>query len=176
MNKFKLYLESSSESRKRIKQFDKEFYSYSSGSDIGLRIAAYFMDGCAIFLMFFPFQEVLKDRFIFFFVGMFFGLSTLYYTQSYLQYRDEQKQKSIYQIIRYLPVNLTDVRMVRVEYLFHYKKKIFLLSLIAQLLVTLIAYHKIALANIIYVVVVSIIYPAILGILTIFVTQLPKKR
>lgn len=165
---FNHYLTESKERRQLIKQFDKKFFSYSSGNDIGLRAVARFFDGMAIFLMLIPYQEIKEDFSSFsLFIAILFTYGTIFYANSYLQFKDRNKMFSLLKRLHYIPVNALDYKIVRAEYLLRYKVKIFFIALVGQLAVTLIAYKTIEIMNFFYVILLAALFPFIIAIFQI---------
>lgn len=148
------YLENSKESRELIKKFDKVFSSYLSGNDIGMRLCAYLFDFIGIILLFIPCQQLHaldKGNAVTLLSAILcFSYSTALYLDSYLNFREGSKRCSLFQKLSYIPVNRTDFCVVRIGYLFHYKKKAAVLSLLAQLIGSLLTYHRIYPANFLY--------------------------
>lgn len=152
--KIKNYLDESKESRELIKKFDKSFSSYLSGNDIGMRFCAYLFDFLGIVFLFIPCQEVCasvkSNASLLFFAFLFFSYSTFFYLDSYLNFREGSKRCCLLQKLSYIPVSRTDLCVVRMTYLFHYKKKVLIPALLAQLTGALLCYHKVSPANFLY--------------------------
>lgn len=154
--------------RERVRMFDQDLLSYSSGSDIGARFAAYFMEGIALFLAFIPLQEIVagEETMLLPLIAMI-SMAEHVYMISYITMREEGKQRSIYEKLKYLPVDMKIVRQVRMLYLINWKKKTGLAALLIQVIMSFLIYKSCSIFNVLYIIVLYIVLPLLLGLCTI---------
>lgn len=81
----------------------------------------------------------------------------------YLHVNENGKMQSIYEKLKYMPVDVRMIRHVRMEYLVQFLKVPFLTAVVAQLIGAWFCNHRITIANILYPVIVMGIYPMLIG-------------
>lgn len=88
---------------------------------------------------------------------------TWIYMSRYLHVNENGKLRSIYEKLRYMPVDERIVRRTRMEYLVKFLKLPLITALAMQVIGAMLCNHGITIANIIYPIVVMGVYPALIG-------------
>lgn len=88
---------------------------------------------------------------------------TWIFLSGYLYVNENGKMQSIYEKLKYMPVDVRMIRHVRMEYLVQFLKVPFLTAVVAQLIGAWFCNHRITIANILYPVIVMGIYPMLVG-------------
>ena len=133
---------------------------------------------CVILAAFFPAQTFVEydngmsDVIYMMYLWVTFG--TQLHLMPYMQFKEQKKNVSVLQKIKYLPVDLVEVKIVWMGYLLNYIKKIFLLALIAQFSISLLLYHEITRWNLLHVVIIAA-SPLLINGLTILCAHYPRK-
>lgn len=109
--------------RMRKKLEDYHFLMYSIGKFIFL------FCGCALMLV--PVSDV--DPTIFGISIYLLGMSAIFHLSPYEVVKEKEKNTSIYEKCKWLPVSRKDIRKVRREYLFHFSVKMGIVALLCQL-------------------------------------------
>lgn len=101
-------------------------------------------------------------------------LGAQYFMAPYLQFREKKKTVTVLQKIIYLPVDIREIKIVWLGYLAVYIRKLFLLALVVQLLVSLLVYHAITFWNLLLVVCIAGL-PLLINGLMIWYSHYPRK-
>lgn len=147
-----------------IRKFDRTMHSYQS---YGLPESwnARFWGFLEVFMMFVPWQELWKQgelQGLFWIVGLWSINAPLYYMMPYEQFQENGKSVSLYQKIKYLPVDIRQVKIVRMEYLTAFLKKTFIAAMAVQMISTLLFYHTFSIWNLVYVLVLGGVLPFVI--------------
>ena len=143
--------------QQKVRAFYKEFLSWKAES-IGQWIGAGFLEVLFGIMMMVPYQEMKEDN-GFVVMPMLFGfLGAMLYIAPYLTFREEENQVSIYEKIKYLPVDYRQIQKMRVWYLIRFVAKIFPVLFLLQMATS---YWSKALtaANLIYVILLGLVWP-----------------
>lgn len=81
----------------------------------------------------------------------------------YLYVNEGGQQLSVYGKLKYMPVEMRIIRMVRMEYLIHFLKLPLITAMAAQLIGAMACNHRIAIVNVIFPIVAVGIYPLLIG-------------
>lgn len=148
--------------RERIRSFDKEMLSYQANGlppEWGKGLWGFL----SVFMMVFPMQYSLDGITSILMFQIMWGMYAPFsYLAIYNNIRENRKSVSVYQKIKYLPVDIRQLRLVRIGYLFDFLKKTLTISVILQVLSTLLFYRTCSVWNIVYVFTVNGILPAVL--------------
>ena len=133
-----------------------------------------FLVGIFLFLqmifMCMPVQEVIEEKNM----GLFSLLTSVWASHSYLcqylTYTYQQKGVSIYEKLKYHPVDIKVLRRLAIKKMLRFHRKTFLVALVLQLLFSAIICNEITWCNIVYIVVTAFLVPFLLEGLTIFMT------
>lgn len=153
--------EKQKEMRACIKSFDKEFISDEGKISQGL---AYFLMTIVAFIMFVPYEFGKDDQMLLVSTGMFSLCVPLLYMMPYHIFRNNKMQYRVYEKMRYLPVRMHEIRMVRVGYLLRFLRIYVLAALAAQSIGAAHHYHRVPLENILYVLAVVGIFPFLVNV------------
>ena len=93
------------------------------------------------------------------------------YLSKYLCVNESGKMHSVYEKLKYMPVEMHIVRWVRMEYLLRFLKLPLITALAAQLIGAWLCNHRITIANVIYPIVVMGCWPLLIGWLDIVMTK-----
>lgn len=165
---FRSKKEREKEERARIREFDRELFSYTGQ-------IAWFLPGLFSFILLvfiaIPVQEIRDDRTL---VGLGCIMASwiVYFVQQpYVNVTDsltrQQKKSGTYRKLKYLPVSRKQYRRVRVEYLFRYLWKLALIGLILQCVMAALI-KSITVWNVVYVLCVLLVWPFFVGWLLLF--------
>lgn len=152
------------EVRARIREFDKELFSYTGQ-------IAWFLPGLFSFilvaLMGIPVQEITRDS-KFGVIGFILAAWISYFVlQPYVNVTDsltrQQKKSGTYRKLKYLPVSKKQYRRVRMAYLFRYLWKLALIGLVLQCVMAAVDGNSVTVWNILYAVGILLVCPLFLG-------------
>lgn len=149
--------------QRKVRKFYKEFLSWSA-DNIGLWIAAGFMEVFYLGLMAIPYQEMLEEGAFMIFPLMCGFAGSYFYLQPYITFREDAESYSIYERLKYLPVDFREIQKMRTIYLAKFVLKIAPAMILVQLLTTNFSYG-ITIENVMYAVFCGLIWP--------FLTNLP---
>lgn len=155
-----------SEEQKMVRKFYKEFLSWKS-ENIGMWIAAGFIEMCFIIFTMIPFQEVLGtsqiERTIIIMEVVLGWMAPFVYIMPYVTFKEEQKDCSITAKLKYLPVDIEEIQKMRVIYLLKFVIKQFVAALVLQMLTSVYSYGEITWANVWYIVVAALVWPLVVN-------------
>lgn len=149
--------------QRKVRKFYKEFLSWSA-DNIGLWIAAGFMEAFYFGLMAIPYQEMLEEGAFIIFPLMCGFIGPYFYLQPYITFRENTESYSIYERLKYLPVDFREIQKMRTIYLAKFVLKIAPAMILVQLLTANFSY-EITIENVMYAVFFGLIWP--------FLTNLP---
>lgn len=148
----------SSEQRK-VRKFYKEFLTWSA-DNIGLWIAAGFFELLYCVLMMIPYQEMLEDKGFLVFVLLLGFAVPYFYLRPYITFRENTESYSIYERIKYLPVDFREIQKMRTIYLAKFVLKTAPIVILLQLIVSYCSY-EVTIANVVYAIFGGILWPFI---------------
>lgn len=153
-----------------IREFDRMMSSYqSNGLPPSWNAGVWGI--LEVIMMIVPWQAVQKQgelHGIIWIVALWSINAPLYYMMPYQQFRENGKSVSLYKKIKYLPVDIRQVKIVRVEYLLAFLKKTFIAAMIVQLISTLLFYHTLSIWNIVYVLILGGFLPFVITVSSIW--------
>lgn len=167
---FKNRKEREKEERARIREFDKELFSYTGQ-------IAWFLPGLFSFILLvmvaIPVQELeLNDKMLWMIDFMLAGWVSYFVLLPYVNVTDSlmprQKKSGTYRKLKYLPVSKKQYRRVRMAYLFRFLWKLALIGLVMQCLGAAADLKSITVWNVLYAIGVLLVYPLFLGWLWLF--------
>ncbi len=151
-----------------IKGFFSELFSYSV-DNIGYMIITVMFSFFVIIFNFMPAQEwVNEDKKVIILCLCFVVVSVWEYLTPYIMCKDNNKMVAISDKLKYIPASKSALQQYNLKKLFKYQLKVFVLCMTGQLIAGLIAYKEIALINVLFPVVVSLLLPMIAGIIMIY--------
>ena len=143
--------------QQKVRAFYKEFLSWKAES-IGQWIGAGFLEVLFGIMMMVPYQEMKEDN-GFVVMPMLFGfLGAMLYIAPYLTCREEENQVSIYEKIKYLPVDYRQIQKMRVLYLIRFVAKIFPVLFLLQMATSYWS-KTLTAANLIYAILLGLVWP-----------------
>lgn len=143
--------------QQKVRAFYKEFLSWKAES-IGLWIGAGFLEVLFGIMMMIPYQEMREDS-GFVIMPMLFGfLGAMLYIAPYLTFREEGSPVSIYEKIKYLPVDYRQIQKMRIWYLIRFVAKIFPVLFLLQMATSYWS-KTLTAANLIYVILLGLVWP-----------------
>lgn len=158
------------EERARIREFDKDLFSYTGQ-------IAWFLAGLFSFillvLMVIPVQEIARgDGAIRVMCIMIPGWISYAVLLPYVNVTDSltprQKNSGTYRKLKYLPVSKKQYRRVRMAYLFRFLWKLALIGIVIQCVVAAADLKSVTVWNVLYVIGILLVYPLFLGWLWLF--------
>lgn len=156
--------------RKRIREFDKELFSYTG--QIAWLLPGIF-SFIAMILMFIPVQEMGSgDRFLYLQVPISTIWISIFILQPYLFTTEpfagsRQKIRRTYNKLKYLPVSKKQYDLVRLGYLFRYTWKLTAVGMLIQCLSAVLLAGYMDIRNILYTTAVLFVTPMLAGWLQI---------
>lgn len=149
--------------QKKVREFYKEFLTWSA-DNIGMWIAAGFMEVFYFAMMAIPYEEMAEEGALALFPLVLGFLGPYFYLNPYLVFREDTKSYSIYERIQFLPVDFREIQKMRVIYLAKFVVKIAPAIILIQLLTTGFSYGITA---------ESIVYAIFCGLVWPFLSNLP---
>ena len=148
--------------QRKVREFYKNLLSLSA-ENVGMWFVAGFFEFICFVMMAVPYQEMLEEGPLMVIPMMFGSFAAYFYLCPYLTFREGAKSVSIYERIKYLPVDYREIQKMRSIYLAKFVLKTFPAMLVVQLLTTLFSY-EITMANILYAVGVSLLLPLLINL------------
>lgn len=136
--------------------FFKEFFTWSA-ENVGNWIAAGIFVFIHALFMVVPYQEIKEWDLNFSYVIIVMGY--MWYLTPYINFTENRKKQSIYQLIKFLPISLTQLRIYRTKKLAIFCLRLLAVFMIGQLFFSLVFFHEITLANICYPLVWGFVFP-----------------
>lgn len=162
------------EQKQKIEQFFEEYYRFKKWDKQSCDVVAGVFAFIQIVLMIFPIQILYteENRFgLLLLIGTFGMYAPLYYMLPYRLLKEGKQKTTVWQKLKYLPVELESLKKWRIRLLVRYVGKVFLACLIIQLLFSLITIHSISWVNIVYVVVAGFAIPMLVNALGIILEK-----
>ena len=143
--------------QQKVRAFYKEFLSWKAES-IGQWIRAVFLVLSFGITIIVPFHFFFEDS-VFVPMPMLFGfLGAMLYIAPYLTFREEGNSVSIYEKIKYLPVDYRQIQKMRVWYLIRFVAKIFPVLFLLQMATSYWS-KTLTAANLIYAILLGLVWP-----------------
>ncbi len=131
--------------REKIREFERLQLSYQTNG-IPPQTAGWLGYLFCVLPSLYPAQAFGEDKSmstVIFMLYLWVILGTQYYLAPYMQVKEQKKNVSVLQKLKYLPVDIREVKIVWMGYLLQYVKRIFVIALISQLSLSLLFYHEI---------------------------------
>lgn len=141
----------------KVRKFYKEFLSWSA-DNIGVWIVAGFMEFLYLVMMAIPYGEMAEEGAVALFPLMFGFFGPYFYLNPYIVFREDTKTYSIYERIKFLPVDFREIQKMRVIYLGKFVVKIAPVIILIHLLTTHFSYG-ITIESIGYSVLFALVWP-----------------
>ena len=167
------------EEQKKVRKFYKELLSWKADA-IGTWIGAGFLVlflviGCSV-----PAQEMLLgagedvDMMMWLITLMFGPLAGLLYLRPYttmneMVYTNSPKNVRIIDKLKYLPIDLKEIRKMKITYLLKFYGKIVPFCMGLQILTSLYSYNEITWKNVLYIVMMAFVWPVMTNLLPILI-------
>lgn len=148
----------------KIEQFFEEYYRVKKWDKQSNDIVAGIFIMIQILLMLLPVQILWEEenRFVLLFLINMLGIcAPLCYLTSYRLVKEGQQWNRVSEMLKYLPIDMQELKKWRIRLLLQWVKKSFLACMLIQLLFSLIIIHKITLMNVVYVSSVAFVIPVL---------------
>ena len=143
--------------QRKVRKFYKEFLTWSA-DNVGLWLAAGFFGVLYLVFAAVPYQEMLEERAFLILPLMFGFLMAFFYLKPYLTFQENTESFSIYERIKYLPVDLREIQKMRVIYLAKFVLKVAPVLILVQLFTSHFSY-EITLEVVLYAIFEGILWP-----------------
>ena len=149
--------------QRKVRKFYKEFLSWKA-DNIGLWIASGFMVVFFCVTMLISYEEILENMKLVMFPMLLGFLGPYFYLNPYITFREGTESYSIYERIKYLPIDYHEIQKMRAAYLAKFVGKVFLAVLFFQVFLMFGA-GGFTIENVLYVLLIGLVWP--------FVSNLP---
>ena len=147
----------------KVRKFYKEFLTWSA-DNIGMWIVAGVMEVFYFAMMAIPYVEMIEEGALALFPLVLGFAGPYFYLNPYLVFREDTKSYSIYERIKFLPVDFREIQKMRTIYLAKFVVKTAPAFILIQLLTTHFSYG---------VTVESLVYAVLGGLVWPFLSNLP---
>lgn len=148
----------------RVDKFYKRLFTCKTEHE-GMLMAAVLMEVFFMVIALVPFQELVNDADTAGICGMMGGmfgcLAPGAYLKSYVYFKDGNKESSITDKLKYLPVDVREFRKARLVYLVKFVSICFGIAFFLQMLTSVFTYYSIIWQNVCYIVVLAFIWPIV---------------
>lgn len=144
-----------------LNSFFKDFFSWKA-DNIGYWILAAMAELEAVCVMCIPFQNLNKKNIWWISLLLIVG-GVIEYINPYIYYRDERKNRRIYDTIKYLPVSSEELKLYRLKKRVIFCLKMFAIFFVGQIISSLICFHQISLSNLLYPIVGGLLFPLVMS-------------
>lgn len=146
--------------QEKIFAFYKEFWSWKA-DNIGMWIGAGIVEVLFGIFMMIPYPEMQSDMgFVVLPMIMGFGGAAMYIAP-YISFREGQDTVSIYEKIKYLPIDYLEVKKMRLRKLVQFVAKVFVIIFVCQMFFTYYGFGAIRPEDVIYAVLVGLVWPIV---------------
>ena len=146
--------------QERVSKFYKEFLSWKAES-VGMWICAGILETIFVIIMMIPYQEMKSDMGFAAMPALFGFFGPMLYICPYISFREGQNSISIYEKLKYLPIDYGEIKKMRVTKLVLFVAKIFPIALVCNLLFTYLSIGAIQIEDVAYVVLMGLIFPIV---------------
>ena len=144
--------------QEKIVAFYKEFWSWKA-DNIGMWIGAGILEVLFGIFMMIPYSQMQSDM-GFIVMPMLFGTGgAAMYIAPYITFREGADTVSIYEKIKYLPIDYREMKKLRVKKLVQFVTKIFMVIFGCQMFFTYFGVGIIRIEDVIYAVLVGLVWP-----------------
>lgn len=144
--------------QQKVRKFYKEFLSWKAES-VGMWLGAGIVETMFVISMMVPYQEMKYDMGFVALPWTFGWLGAMLYINPYLIFREEQNSVSIYEKLKYLPIDYREIKKMRTIYLIKFVMKIFPAAFVCQIAFSYFLFQEITFENIVYAVLTGLIWP-----------------
>lgn len=157
--------------RERIRRFDEEMISYQSNG-FPVKWGERLYGGIMLLMLFMPAEFLMEEKGMIFLILLWTAVMgpSLYLTP-YLRIREQGKTVSYLRKIKYLPLDIKQVKYVRIGYLAKFLKKIVLIACIEQIVFGTFICGQNIFVGVLYAVVAGGIIPMLWNTAVIWVEQ-----
>ena len=157
------------EQRERICRLDDEILSYQSNG-LPKKWGEWVYGGIMLVMLFIPASIILEEKSLLMMTFIWTSfLGPMLYLTPYMRIREQGKTVSYMKKIRYLPLDIKQVKMVRIGYLAKFLKKIVIIASVCQVLFGTLLCGQNVLMGIFYAVTVGGIIPLMLNAAVIWI-------
>lgn len=142
----------------KVRKFYKEFWPWKA-DNIGMWIGAGIIEVLFVIMMMIPYPKMQADMGFVVLPLMFGFFGPMLYMVPYITFREGQNTVSIYEKLKYLPIDYKEIKKLRLIKLVLFAVKIFPIILICQLFFTYFGFGNIRIEDVIYVILVGLVWP-----------------
>lgn len=146
--------------QEKIFAFYKEFWSWKA-DNIGMWIGAGILEVLFGIFMMIPYAEMQSDMGMVVLPMLMGFAGCAMYIAPYISFREGTETVSIYEKIKYLPIDYREVKKLRLKKLMQFVSKIFVIIFVCQMFFTYFGVGVIRVEDVIYVVLVGLVWPII---------------
>lgn len=144
----------------KVRKFYKEFLSWKA-DNVGMWIGAGIIEVLFVIMMMIPYPEMQTDMGFVAMPLMFGFFGPMFYIAPYITFREGQNSVSIYEKLKYLPIDYKEIKKMRLIKLVLFVTKIFPIILICQLFYTYFGFGAIRVEDVIYTILVGLLWPIV---------------
>lgn len=144
----------------KVRKFYKEFWSWKA-DNVGIWIGAGIIEVLFVIMMMIPYPEMQTDMGFVALPLMFGFFGPMLYMVPYITFREGQNSVSIYEKLKYLPIDYKEIKKLRLTKLVLFVAKIFPIILICQLFFTYFGYGSIRGEDVVYAALVGLVWPVV---------------
>lgn len=144
--------------QERVRGFYKEFLSWKA-EGVGMWIGAGILEVLFVVMMMIPYQEMKLDIGLVGLPAILGFAGAALYIAPYITFHEGQNSVSIYEKIKYLPIDYCEIKKMRVTKLVLFVAKIFPVVLVCNLFFTYYGFGAIKAEDIIYVILLGMVWP-----------------
>ena len=149
-----------------LRIFYKKYLDWKSDLKVGTWLGAGWIEFMFLIYTAIPFQELLEPSDLVLnltILGMTGAFAPMVYLTPYISFKEEQKNCSVYEKLKYLPVNYREIQKMRMNYLVGFVGKMFPIALLLQMATSWFSYREISWKNIVYIIGVAFIFPILIN-------------
>lgn len=130
---------------------------------VGYQLLAGIAIGISMLLGVIPYQvwEFPQDKSVGFMWNMLYLMGVLYYMQKYTNYVEGRKTKSVYDILRYMPVSHGQIQIFIIKKIFRLCGRLTVVTICCQTVFAVIFMHTFSIVNIILPIGVNLLLPMV---------------
>lgn len=144
----------------KVRKFYKDFWSWKA-DNVGMWLGAGIIEVLFVIMMMIPYPEMQTDMSFVVLPLMFGFFGPMLYLVPYITFREGQNSVSIYEKLKYLPIDYREIKKMRVINLVFWVAKIFPIILICQLFFTYFGYGAIHVEDVIYTILMGLVWPIV---------------
>lgn len=144
----------------KVRKFYKEFLSWKA-DNVGMWIGAGIIEVLFVIMMMIPYPEMQADTGFVVLPLMFGFFGPMLYMFPYITFREGQNTVSIYEKLKYLPIDYREIKKMRLIKLVLFVVKIFPIILICQLFFCTFGFEMIRTEDVVYTILVGLVWPIV---------------